>query len=103
LVVLSIVFGKFVTVETNVPHVVFTMAGMAVWTYFSFVITNSGSSIIANQGMVKKIYFPRLIIPLSKAAVGFIDLAISLVIMIVLMFYYGVTPSSNVWLAPFLY
>jgi lipopolysaccharide transport system permease protein len=100
LAILSLVFGNFIQVETKVPHVLFTMSGMAVWTYFSFVISNSGSSIIANQGMVKKIYFPRLIIPLSKAAVGMIDFAISLLIMIVLMIYYGVYPSMNVWLAP---
>ena len=100
LAILSLVFGNFIQVETKVPHVLFTMSGMAVWTYFSFVISNSGSSIIANQGMVKKIYFPRLIIPLSKAAVGMIDFAISLLIMIVLMINYGVYPSMNVWLAP---
>ena len=100
LAILSLVFGKFVGVKTDTPYLLFAMTGMTIWTYFSFVMTNAGSSIIANQGMVKKIYFPRLIIPLSKAAVGLIDLAISLVIMIVLMFYYGITPSANVWLAP---
>jgi lipopolysaccharide transport system permease protein len=73
---------------------------MTLWTYFSFVMSNAGSSIIANQGMVKKIYFPRLIIPLSKAAVGLIDLGISLVIMIALMIWYGIAPSSNVIFAP---
>jgi lipopolysaccharide transport system permease protein len=63
-------------------------------------MSNAGSSIIANQGMVKKIYFPRLIIPLSKAAVGLIDLAISLLIMTVLMIYYGIVPSVNIVFAP---
>lgn len=100
LAILSLVFGRFVGVKTNVPYLLFAMTGMTIWTYFSFVMTNAGSSIIANQGIVKKIYFPRLIIPLSKAAVGLIDLGISLLIMITLMFYYGVVPSSNVWLAP---
>ena len=51
--------------------------------------------------MVKKIYFPRLIIPLSKAIVGFIDFGISLLIMFFLMIYFGITPSSNFWLSPF--
>lgn len=101
LVILSLVFGRFVGVKTGeIPHVLFTIAGMSTWTYFSFVMTNAGNSIIANQGMVKKIYFPRLIIPLSKAVVGFIDFGISLLIMIVLMFWYGIAPSSNFWLAP---
>ena len=100
LLILSLVFGKFVGVKTDVPYLLFAMTGLTIWTYFSFVISNAGSSIIASQGMIKKIYFPRLIIPLSKAAVGLIDLGISLVIMICLMFYYGIVPSSNVWLAP---
>ncbi len=101
LLILSLVFGKFVGVKTDIPYLLFAMTGMTIWTYFSFVMTNAGSSIIASQGMVKKIYFPRLIIPLSKAAVGLIDLAISLVIMVILMLYYGIAPSANTWLAPF--
>ena len=100
LLILTLVFGRFVGVKTEVPHVLFTVAGMSIWSYFSYVMTNSGSSIIASQGMVKKIYFPRLIIPLSKAIVGFIDFGISLLIMVVLMIYFGITPSSNIWFAP---
>lgn len=101
LLILSLVFGKFVGVKTEIPYMLFAMTGMTLWTYFSFVMSNAGSSIIANQGMVKKIYFPRLIIPLSKAAVGLIDLGISLLIMITLMIWYGIPPSSNVIFAPF--
>lgn len=100
IIILSMVFGKFVGVETPVPHLLYTVAGMSVWTYFSYVLTNSGNSIISNQGMVKKIYFPRLIIPLSKAIVGLIDFGITLLILLALMVYYKVFPTSNVWLAP---
>jgi len=100
LFILSMVFGRFVGVETEVPHLLFTVAGMSVWTYFAFVMTNSGSSIITSQAMVKKIYFPRLIIPLSKAFVGLVDFGIALLILIALMFWYGVAPSVNVWAAP---
>lgn len=100
LLILSLVFGRFVGVKTTVPHILFTVAGMSVWTYFSYVMTNSGNSIIASQDMVKKIYFPRLIIPLSKAVVGLIDFAVSLLILIGLMIYFGTVPTSNVWMAP---
>jgi lipopolysaccharide transport system permease protein len=99
LIILSLVFGNFVGVKTNVPHLLFTIAGMSIWTYFSYVMTNSGTSIIANQGMIKKIYFPRLIIPLSKAVVGLIDFGISILILVVLFVYYGVVPSSNLWMS----
>lgn len=100
ILILSMVFGQFVKVETPVPHLLYTVSGMSIWAYFSYVLTNSGNSIIANQGMVKKIYFPRLIIPLSKAVVGLIDFAITFLILIILMFYYQIVPSSNAWLAP---
>jgi len=100
LAILALVFGKFVGVKTEVPYLLFAMSGMVLWTYFAFVMANAGSSIIANQNMVKKIYFPRLIIPLSKAAVGLIDLAISLLLLVSLMVYFGVSPSKNVWLSP---
>jgi lipopolysaccharide transport system permease protein len=99
LLILSLVFGRFVGVKTTVPHLLFTVTGMSIWTYFSYVLTNSGNSIIASQEMVKKIYFPRLIIPLSKAIVGFIDFGISLLIMIALMVYFGISPSANAWFA----
>ena len=100
LLILSLVFGKFVGVKTEVPHLLFTVAGMSIWTYFSYVMTNSGNSIITSQEMVKKIYFPRLIIPLSKAVVGFIDFGVAIVILIGLMIYFQVAPSANVWAAP---
>lgn len=101
LVILNIVFGSFAQVDTGeLPHLLFTVSGLALWSYFSYVLMNSGNSIIANQGMVKKIYFPRLVIPLSKAVVGLIDLGIVLLIMIGFMIYFGFPPSVNIWAAP---
>lgn len=101
LLILSLVFGRFVGVETgNIPHILFTVSGLSIWSYFSYVMTNSGNSIIASQNMVKKIYFPRLIIPLSKAVVGFIDFGVAILIMVVLMIYYQVAPSPYVWMSP---
>lgn len=101
LLLLNLVFARFAKVETGeVPHLLFTAAGLSVWTYFSYVMTNSGKSIIDSQQMVKKIYFPRLVIPLSKAVVGFIDFGITLLILIVLMFYYGYAPGVYIWMAP---
>ena len=98
--ILTIVFGRFVGVETQVPHLVYTVAGMSLWTYFSYVMTNSGGSIIASQQMVKKIYFPRLIIPLSKAVVGLIDLFITLLLLVILLFYYQIPITWNILYAP---
>lgn len=101
LVILHFVFGKVAKVETNgIPHILFTMTGIVSWTYFSVLVSESGNSIITNQNMIKKIYFPRLAIPLSKAVSGLIDFAISFLILLIIMVIYGYTPSGNIIFAP---
>lgn len=101
LIIVSIVFGRFVKVDTgNIPYPVFAVIGISLWTYFSFVLSQSGSSVIGAQEMVKKIYFPRLVIPLSKAVVGFVDFGVALLLLIGLFFYYGIIPSSNIVFLP---
>ena len=67
LTILSLVFGRFVGVETDVPHILFTVAGTSLWSYFSFVLTNSGSSIIENQNMIKKYIFQDLLFHFQRA------------------------------------
>ena len=96
LLIFILIFGKAVRVDTgNVPYPLFALCGMAAWAYFSYVLSQSGQSIIGAQEMVKKIYFPRLVIPLSKAVTGFVDFFVALIFMIVLMIVYGYSPSVN--------
>lgn len=99
--ILALVFGRFIKVNTGgVPHTLFIMTGLCAWQYFSFVLVNSGNSIISSQQLVKKVYFPRLIIPLSKASLGLIDMLIYLGILLVLMIYYKVVPPAQIALLP---
>lgn len=101
LVIFTVVFGRAVKVDTGaIPYPVFAICGMTSWTYFSFVLNQSGNSIIGAQEMVKKIYFPRLVIPLSKALVGFVDFAIAFLILAVLLIAYRIPPSSNIIFLP---
>ncbi len=102
LLIFTFVFDKVANVktDTNAPYQIFAMSGMIAWTYFAYVLNQAGSSIIGAQGMVKKIYFPRLIIPLSKAVVGFVDFGISFILMTGLMIYYQYVPSSNIIFLP---
>ncbi len=101
LLIISVVFGKLVNVDTNgVPYPVFAITGISVWTYFSFVLSQSGTSLIGAQDMVKKIYFPRLVIPLSKAVVGLVDFGVAILILIALFFYYGIMPTANIIFLP---
>lgn len=101
LLIFTLIFGKGIEVDTNgIPYPLFALCGMSVWTYFSFVMSNSGNSIIAAQDMIKKIYFPRLIIPLSKAVVGLVDYFIVTTFLIFFFLYYEITPSVNVVFFP---
>lgn len=101
LLIFTVVFGKAVKVDTGgIPYPVFAITGMTAWTYFAFVLNQSGNSIIGQQEMVKKIYFPRLVIPLSKAVVGFVDFLIAFAILFVLMIVYSVPPSANIVFLP---
>lgn len=101
LIIFTVVFGRVAKVDTEgVPYPLFAVCGMAAWAYFAFVLNQSGNSIIGAQEIVKKIYFPRLVIPLSKAVVGFVDFLIAFVFIVILLLYYGVTPSGNVIFLP---
>ncbi|MFT5617392.1 MAG: lipopolysaccharide transport system permease protein [Arenicella sp.] len=101
LVILFVVFGRVAKIDTGgVPYPIFAMCGMSAWTYFAFVMNQSGTSIISSQNMIKKIYFPRLIIPLSKAVVGFVDFAITFLLVIILMLIYQFQPSWNIVYLP---
>jgi lipopolysaccharide transport system permease protein len=102
LVILVFIFGKVAKVDTGgVPHPIYTQSAMLAWTYFAFLLNQAGSSLIGAQNMIKKIYFPRLIIPLSKAVVGLIDFLISFILLVGLMLYYQFVPSSNIIYLPF--
>jgi lipopolysaccharide transport system permease protein len=101
LLIFILVFDKAVKVETgDIPYPVFAMTGMWAWSYFSYVIMQAGSSIVSSQALVTKIYFPRLIIPISKSIVGFIDFMITFLMLLVLMMWYGFPPAANIIALP---
>ena len=102
LIIFTFVFGKAIKVQTdNIPYPVFAMCGISIWTYFSFVISQAGKSLINSQSMIQKIYFPRIILPLSRAFIGFIDFFITLILLFILIIYYDVSISPNIVFFPF--
>ncbi|MBK9105340.1 MAG: ABC transporter permease [Saprospiraceae bacterium] len=93
---LYFVFGVVIKVDTQgVPPLLFSMAGLCSWNYFSRVVGEAGSSVIGAQSLVKKIYFPRLIIPLSKSFSALIDLVIVLMILAGMMLIYHIPVTWN--------
>lgn len=102
LLIFIIVFSKALKINTgSIPYPVFALSGMLAWNYFSYIIAQAGNSIIGAQSIVTKIYFPRLIIPLSKSFVGLIDFSITLLLMLGVMAYYHYIPSLNTIFLPF--
>jgi lipopolysaccharide transport system permease protein len=101
LLIFVLVFNKAVKVDTGaVPYPVFALTGMLAWSYFAYVLTQAGQSIVNSQSLVTKVYFPRLIIPVSKSIVGFIDFIIAFLLLAVVMIAYGFMPLSHLIMLP---
>jgi lipopolysaccharide transport system permease protein len=96
MVVFTLFFGNLAKVPSDgIPYPLFSFAGLVPWTLFAYSLTESSGSLVTNQNLITKVYFPRLIIPLASVLAGLVDFAISFAVLLVLMLYYGVVPQ--VW------
>lgn len=101
MVLFTVFFGGVLGLPTGgLPDPVFYYASLLPWTYFQGAVTTATNTLIDNQGVVTKIYFPRLIMPVSAIIPGLVDFAIASSILIVIMLIYGVTPALTSFLAP---
>ncbi|HZV70015.1 MAG TPA: ABC transporter permease [Saprospiraceae bacterium] len=99
ILLLFFVFNVIVNVDTDgIPPLLFTVSGLCAWNYFSKVVSEAGTSIVGAQALVKKIYFPRLVIPVSKAISGLIELFVVLVILFILLLYYRYPVDLKIFL-----
>jgi lipopolysaccharide transport system permease protein len=103
MVLFTIVFGRVARISSDgIPYALFSYTALVPWTYFSNALSDSGGSLVREVNMLGKIYFPRLIIPLTSVLGRVIDLAISFVLLIVMMAWYRTTPSVTVVFLPLL-
>jgi len=103
MVVFSIIFGGFAKMPSDgFPYPVFVYAGLLPWTFFASSVTRSGSSVVGSAHLVSKVYFPRVIIPLSSVGAGIVDLLISTAVLLLIMLYFGVGWSIKLLAAPLL-
>jgi lipopolysaccharide transport system permease protein len=101
LLIYTLVFGLAIRINTHgVPYPLFAFSGMFAWAYFAYVMSNAGASVINAQNMISKIYFPRLIIPLSKALVALVDLGIHFLFLGAVFLMYQYAPSWKIFLLP---
>lgn len=100
MVVFSLFFGGLAGVPSDgVPYPIFAFAALVPWTFFSSALGQSAASIISSQRLVQKVYFPRLILPISSLLSGGVDFLIALALLVGMMGYYSIWPTANVvWL-----
>jgi lipopolysaccharide transport system permease protein len=101
MVVFSLFFGRLVGVPSDgVPYPVFSFAALVPWTYFSAVLAGGAQSLVGSQGLISKVYFPRLVIPMASVATPLVDAGIAMLVLLVLMGWFGIVPPPAVALLP---
>jgi lipopolysaccharide transport system permease protein len=102
MVIFTVIFSRIAGLpsEGGVWYPLLVLAGMLVWQFFATVLSESANSLVANSNLVSKVYFPRMLVPLSSVGVPLVDLAVLLPLMGVLMAYKGVAPPWQIVFAP---
>jgi homopolymeric O-antigen transport system permease protein len=101
MVVFSVFFGRLAKVPSDgIPYPVFALAALVPWQLFAYSVSESTNSLVVSQNLIKKVYFPRLVIPVASVLAGLVDFAISFVALIGLMTYYGIRPTAAIAILP---
>ena len=94
MVVFSLFFGKLAGVPSDgIPYPVFAFCGLLPWQLFAHALTESSNSLVGNQNLITKVYFPRLVVPIAAVLGGLVDFAIAFVILLIMMLYFGIVPG----------
>jgi lipopolysaccharide transport system permease protein len=103
MVVFTIFFGRLAKVPSDgIPYPIFSYAAMVAWTYFATAISSSSNSLVQEQTLLSKVYFPRLLAPLAPVLSGLLDFAVAFIVLIGMMIYYRIYPTIMVVFLPFL-
>jgi len=101
IVVFSVIFGRVANLDTGgVPYILFSTVAIIPWTYMSDAMTSASQSLVAGKQMLGKIYFPRVLFPLTPILAKLVDFVISIVIVVLVMSYYKVAPTLNLLYLP---
>ena len=101
MIVFTVLFGILLQVDSGtVPYPIFAFAGLLPWNYFSQALNRSSTSVVQSSHLITKIYFPRLVIPISAVLSSLVDSAIAFIALIVLMIGYGIVPTAGLLLLP---
>jgi lipopolysaccharide transport system permease protein len=100
--IFAVIFGVFAKLPSNgSPYLLFVFTGTMIWNLFSQAISRAGNSLVGNSSLISKVYFPRMIVPLSSIGAVVFDFAVTSVLLVVLMCLYKTSPSLNLVFFPF--
>jgi lipopolysaccharide transport system permease protein len=99
-IVFTLFFSVLMNFETEYPYVLFVLSGILLWGLFNYIFSQGSTSLSQNQDLIQKLYFPKIILPLSKALVGLVEFAIITVLFLVLLVYFGIVPSWKILFTP---
>jgi lipopolysaccharide transport system permease protein len=104
MIVFSLFFGRLAHVPSDdVPYPIFSYAALVPWTFFAYGLSQAANSLVSSANLIKKVYFPRLIIPLATVLSGLVDFVLAFVVLLGMMLFYGIVPTANtLWLPLFL-
>ena len=101
MLVFSLFFGRLAGVPSDgVPYPVFTFCALLPWQLFAHALTESSNSLVGNQNLITKVYFPRLVVPMSAVLGGLVDFAIAFVILLGILAFYGLVPGWQILALP---
>jgi lipopolysaccharide transport system permease protein len=101
MVVFSVFFGRFAKIPSDgVPYPIFSFAALVPWTFFAHGLTQASNSLVGST--IKKVYFPRLMLPISAVASGIVDFVLAFIVLVGMMLYYGLVPTVNILWLPLL-
>ncbi|NNC98793.1 MAG: ABC transporter permease [Gammaproteobacteria bacterium] len=101
MLIFSIIFGRLAQIPSDgMPYPIFVFSGLLAWNFFSTAVSSSGMSLLSAGGMISKVYFPRIIVPLASVGVGIADFLVAVLILFALMAYYAVPLTWQICLFP---
>jgi lipopolysaccharide transport system permease protein len=101
MVVFSLFFGRLAKVPSDgIPYPIFSYAALVPWTFFAQGLTQSSNSLVGSANLISKVYFPRLVVPISSVLSGLVDFAIAFIVLVGMMFYYGLFPTTAIVYLP---
>jgi lipopolysaccharide transport system permease protein len=101
MVVFSIFFGALAKISSEgIPYPIFAYSALVPWMYFANALAHCSNSLVLEEKVITKVYFPRLLVPMAAVMAGLLDFGISFLMLVVMMLFYGIVPTSAIWTVP---